>query len=108
MIWFVGRRSEVVNVAGSKVHPPVVEQVIRAVAGVREVRVSGLKSSLAGELVAAHVEPEQGIDRTDLRRAIVSTCREQLARHALPSVIEFHDRLAVTASGKLARDGSNP
>jgi acyl-CoA synthetase (AMP-forming)/AMP-acid ligase II len=102
-VFFVGRKSETINVGGQKVYPADVEQCIGGVPGVQQVRVSGMPSSLTGQLVKAEVEPVLGVDRETLRREILAACRGRLARHQSPASIEFVDHLPLSQSGKLSR-----
>lgn len=102
-VQFVGRRSETINVGGSKVLPARVEAVIRSVEGVADAHVRGAKSSMVGEVVAATVVPMPGFERAAVRTAILVACRSRLARHEVPAMVTFADALATTASGKVAR-----
>jgi acyl-CoA synthetase (AMP-forming)/AMP-acid ligase II len=88
---------------GRKVYPADVEQLIRAVPGVRQVRVFGMPSSITGQIVSAEVEPMADVDRADLQRRIFDACRQHLARHQLPRSIAFCGPLQLNASGKLPR-----
>jgi acyl-CoA synthetase (AMP-forming)/AMP-acid ligase II len=102
---FAGRKSDTINVGGMKVQPLVVEAVIRSVPGVVEVRVYGVKSSMTGQLVAAEVQPDPRIDAKPLRGKIMRRCREKLAKHAVPAIVQFVEQIAATAAGKLSRTG---
>jgi len=103
-VLFVGRKSSTINVGGNKVYPEMVEQTIRHIAGVREARVSALRSSLVGELVKAQIVPEGDvIDTADLEKRILAECRRELPKYQVPAVIEFRDKLATNLSGKLVR-----
>jgi acyl-CoA synthetase (AMP-forming)/AMP-acid ligase II len=104
-VWFVGRRSGTINVGGSKVYPEEVERVIRSVPGVGEVRVYGRRSAVTGEVVCADVRPCSACDASALESSILSVCRQRLARHKVPALVQFSTDIAVTPSGKLARDG---
>jgi len=105
-VLFVGRRSDTINVGGLKVHPLEVEEIIRTVEGVQEVRVHSVASSMVGELVTARLQPVEGIDREQLRAAVLSRCREKLPKHKVPARIGFVPRVATNAAGKLSRNGS--
>jgi acyl-CoA synthetase (AMP-forming)/AMP-acid ligase II len=50
-----GRKSEVINVGGEKVHPAEVESVIQELDNVRDVTVRGEKSAITGQIVTARV-----------------------------------------------------
>jgi acyl-CoA synthetase (AMP-forming)/AMP-acid ligase II len=102
-IYFVGRKSDTINVGGAKVYPADVERCIRSVPGVQQVRVYGMSSSLSGQLVAAEIQPIAPIDQEHLRADIMTACRQRLARHQVPAKITFCQQLPVAPSGKLTR-----
>ena len=102
-VFFVGRKTEMINVAGSKVCPIEVEKVIRAVPGVSDVRVFGKASSIAGELVACEIVPAPGQDQEALKRMVTRTCRTVLASHQHPRLIKFVERIDLSSAGKTLR-----
>ena len=104
---FAGRASDMINVGGNKVYPLLVEQAIREVPGVVDVRVFGQPSSIAGQLVACEVVPAPGEDRELLRAGILERCRAQLDRYQVPRVVQFVERLELTAAGKMQRAASS-
>jgi len=101
--YFVGRKSELINVGGFKVRPLDVEKVLRQVAGVAEVRVFSQPSSLVGELVACQIVPQAGVDSRELRERISSTALENLAPAERPRSIEIVEQIQLTSSGKVSR-----
>lgn len=102
-VHFVGRKSEMINVAGSKVYPIEVERVIRTISGVSDVRVFGKASSIAGELVACEIVAARGHDQGTLRESVTRTCRARLASPQQPRLIRFVDAIDLTAAGKTLR-----
>jgi acyl-CoA synthetase (AMP-forming)/AMP-acid ligase II len=102
-VYFVGRKTEMINVAGSKVFPIEVERVIRVVPGVSDVRVFGRASSIAGELVACEIVAAPNQDRETLRSLIVRTCLASLASHQQPRIIKLVDRIDLSSAGKTLR-----
>ncbi len=102
-VYFVGRKSEMINVAGNKVYPIEVERTIRDIPGVFDVRVFGKASSIAGELVACEVVAADHQDQNALRDAIMRTCRTRLAAHQLPRVVKFVECVALSTAGKTVR-----
>jgi acyl-CoA synthetase (AMP-forming)/AMP-acid ligase II len=102
-ILFIGRKSETINVGGMKVYPSDVEQCIRLVPEVRDVRVFPVSSSITGQLVSAEIQPAPGANRVTLQAQILQICRQRLARHQVPTSIRFRDTLPLTESGKRAR-----
>jgi acyl-CoA synthetase (AMP-forming)/AMP-acid ligase II len=106
--YFVGRRDGVINVGGLKVHPEEIEGVINRHPRVRMSLVRARKSPLVGALVVADVVLEMSPDSAagqdrGLKSEILELCREALPRHKVPTAIKFVNRLAVAASGKVAR-----
>ena len=97
---FVGRRTEVINVGGNKVHPLAVEQVVRAVPCVADVRVYARKSSLAGFLIACEIVVEPGTEPESVRRDVQRHCAEQLASHQRPRFLEVVPAIHLSGAGK--------
>lgn len=85
----LGRKSEIINVGGSKVSPADVESVLLELPNIQDAVVFGAPNAVTGQVVAARVnlvapeEPEQ------LRSRIRAECRKRLARHQIPVVIEI-------------------
>ena len=95
-----GRVSPFVNVAGRKVQPAEVEQVLRELAGVVDVRVIGIADARRGEQLAAFL-----VMRT-ARPSIVELrrfCASRLASYKIPRLFLFPDRIPLTPRGKTDR-----
>jgi acyl-CoA synthetase (AMP-forming)/AMP-acid ligase II len=107
-VYFVGRLTDTINVGGNKVHPVEVERVLRAVPGVADVRVFAKRSSIAGELVACHVVPDEGIDIEQLRKRLMTICLDHLNSFQRPRAIEFVSEIALESSGKMSRSAVQP
>lgn len=105
-IRFRGRKSEVINVGGTKVHPLPLEERISGVEGVRAVRVYGRPNPLVGAVVAVDVVPEGDVDEGDLRGAIRSACAD-LPRPWQPRVVQVVAELAMV-QGKIVRGSAEP
>ncbi len=102
-IRFVGRRSDIINVGGNKVHPVVVEQVVRSTQGVADTRVYAQRSSLAGQLVACEIAVEPWHDPEQVRRSVQRRCLEELAAHERPRIIEIVSAITLSAAAKKLR-----
>jgi acyl-CoA synthetase (AMP-forming)/AMP-acid ligase II len=100
-IRFRGRKSEVINVGGTKVHPLPIEELISVVDGVRAVRVHGRPNPLVGAVVAVDVVPDGEVDEAALKDAVRSACAD-LPRPWQPRVVRVVDELA-TVQGKIVR-----
>lgn len=102
-VYFLGRASGSINVGGNKVNPEEVENLIRQIDGVIDVRVFGKKSSMLGQIVAAEVVAEADIDRQELKRVLIQRCRSVLDSWQVPAFISFVQELTETAAGKRER-----
>lgn len=91
-----GRVSSFVNVAGRKVQPQEVEAVLRAAAGVLDVRVVGAPDPLRGEQLVACVVCAGEHDGTRLRQH----CAARLAPFKVPRRYLFLDAIPLTERGK--------
>jgi len=98
-IALIGRASDLINIAGKKVNPREVEQVILQIDGVRQVKVYGEPAGARGEVVAAAVVAGPEITH-DLVRAF---CRERLSSHKVPRIVKLIERIPVDERGKIRR-----
>jgi len=97
----IGRADTIINVGAKKVHPAEIENVLRAMPGVREAFVLGV--------------PAQGDERTIVRAfvacdpasityaAVSSWCRERLSGHKVPRSIVRLESIPKNARGKVDR-----
>jgi len=100
---FVGRASDLINVGGDKVAPLVVEQTVREVPGVRDVRVFAQASSLAGQLVACQLVAAPDWPAEEVRQAVAAHCRDKLPPTHRPRVIHLVPQVSLTDSHKTSR-----
>jgi acyl-coenzyme A synthetase/AMP-(fatty) acid ligase len=100
---FVGRRTELINVGGNKVHPLRVEQVVCRIPGVAEARVYSKTSSLVGQMVACEFVASEGFDAQAVKDAVLTCCREQLAPHERPRFVEPVAQIRLSEAGKKLR-----
>lgn len=102
-ITFLGRKSELINVAGLKVYPAEVESFLLAQPGVSEALVSGEPNVLVGNTVVAQVvtstdEPE----RVFIQR-LRAECKKKLPRYMVPSRIHVVKQLYYSRQFKKSR-----
>ena len=93
--------SSFVNVAGRKVQPAEVEQVLRAMPGIADVRVLAAADPRRGEQIVACIVAEQGAVAMPL--AVRRFCAARLAPHKIPRAIVFVDAIPLTPRGKTDR-----
>lgn len=102
-VLFLGRLSSRINVGGEKVYPEEIESIIRQVPGVADARVSGLASTIVGQLVQAEVVPADGADTAELSQRISEFCRGRLDGFKRPRIISFVETLASPDTMKISR-----
>lgn len=88
---FRGRRSELINVGGTKVHPAEVESVLLQMDNVEDAVVFGEPNPITGRAVAARIRLRQPEELRALRRRIRTFCRDRLAPYKVPVRIELAD-----------------
>ena len=100
-LYFVGRKDDIIKSRGEKVSPKEVENVLYALAGVREAAVVGVPDPILGMAVKAivAVAPEAGIEPDD----VIRHCRQHLEDFMVPKLVEFRHELPKTESGKISR-----
>jgi len=101
-----GRKHDTINVAGFKVYPIEIEQVLLSRREVGEAAVFGANDERMGQVVHAWVTPAPG-RRIDVQR-LLDHCATQLAAYKVPRRIGVVDRLPRTSVGKLARNTLAP
>jgi acyl-coenzyme A synthetase/AMP-(fatty) acid ligase len=101
---FVGRRNDIINVGGMKVHPEAVEAVINQHPAVSMSRVSSRRNPITGAIVIADIVLGPSHDAgDDVREEIMNLCRHKLARHQIPVSLRVVSCLPIAESGKLVR-----
>ncbi|WP_116248327.1 class I adenylate-forming enzyme family protein [Nocardiopsis sp. FIRDI 009] len=99
----LGRRSELINVAGLKVYPNEVESVILEVPNVADVTVFGRKNPVTGQVVQARVKPVDGNAATDLEKAVLKHCGDRLEDYKVPVRVEISEEAHHSNRFKKAR-----
>ena len=98
---FKSRKNELINVGGYKVNPGEVENVLRAIDGVKQVLVYGRANSVLGSVLCADIQLEDSSELTnvDIKKALTS----QLQDFKIPRRIKFVEQFELTRTGKLKR-----
>jgi long-chain acyl-CoA synthetase len=94
-----GRKKLLIEVAGHKVDPIEVEDVVLAHPKVREAVVVGVSAAGGEQSVKAVIVP----DDTCGDREVIAFCRERLAGFKVPQVIEFREEIPRSPLGKVLR-----
>ena len=98
-IALTGRVSELINIAGKKVNPREVEQIILQIDGVRQVKVYGEPAGARGDVVAAAIVANPGVTR----EAVRAFCQERMSSHKVPRIVKLIDSMPVDDRGKITR-----
>ena len=93
-----GRSSDLINVAGKKVHPAEIEAEILRCEGVREAVVFGRESARRNQEVAACV-----VAKGLTERELLAHCRARLSSWQVPRRIYFVEAIPVNERGKTSR-----
>jgi long-chain acyl-CoA synthetase len=101
-LYIVGRKKEMIKVAGEIVFEPEVESAIHKHPEVAEVAVIGVADELRGEVPKAFValKPESKVTEEELRYF----CRQHLAHFKIPHYFEFTDVLPKNRVGKIDKE----
>jgi long-chain acyl-CoA synthetase len=83
----LGRKSEIINVGGEKVHPAEVEEVLMGLSNVRDVAVTSEPNPITGQMVRASFNLLEGEDPAAFRRRVREFCAGKLAPYKIPAKI---------------------
>jgi acyl-CoA synthetase (AMP-forming)/AMP-acid ligase II len=101
-LYIIGRKKEMIKVAGEIVFEPDIEAAIHKHSDVAEVAVIGVSDKLRGEVPKAFVVLKDGskVSEEDLRYF----CREHLAHFKIPHYFEFAISLPKNRTGKVDKE----
>jgi long-chain acyl-CoA synthetase len=100
-VFIVDRVKDMINVAGFKVWPAEVEQVLYRHPAVREVAIYGVSDPVKGEAVRAAIVLRDGAAVTG--EEIIAFCRERMAVYKAPAAVELVRELPKSATGKILK-----
>ncbi len=95
-----GRSKLIIEVAGHKVDPYEIEEVLAAHPAVAEAVVVGIPDPRTGEQRLKAVIVKSADESGD---ALIRYCRERLASQKVPNVVEFRSEIPKSATGKILR-----
>ncbi len=88
LLYFVGRKKEIIRRMGENISSAEVEAVLRGHPQVVEAAVIPVPDTLRGEEVKAYVQLKPGVTMTP--QEVVDYCKSKLAPYKVPRYIEFH------------------
>lgn len=101
----LGRRSELINVAGEKVYPNEVESVLLEIANIAEATVSGRPNPVTGMVVEATIRLVEDEDEAVVRRRVRQHCRKRLEPFKVPAVVQISHAAQHSERFKKIRSG---
>lgn len=104
--YFVERKRGMMKVAGHKVFPLEIEQVLLDHPQIQEAAVISAKDRLRGEVPKAFIVPKNGVDLTE--KEVLLFCKEHLAHYKLPRMVEIRGSLPKIGSGKINKKALQP
>ena len=97
---FISRKNEMINVGGYKVNPGEVEETIRKIEGIQDVRVFAKSNSVLGNIICCEVvKTSDEIDEVSIR----SFLQSKLQEFKIPRIIKFTNQITTTRTGKIKR-----
>jgi long-chain acyl-CoA synthetase len=101
-IKLVGRKSDIINVGGKKVHPNEVEEVLNTIENIEESICVGVSDpqNILGEVVMAYLKGKPDLVDIENIKKIISS---KLESYKCPVDYKWIDKLPKTDSGKLKR-----
>ena len=100
-LFLQGRYDEIINIAGEKVSPHEIEDVVKKLSGIEDVVVFGINHEIFGQTIKMNIVKTKNseIDKAQ----ILSYCIKNLEKHKIPSKIEFVDEIPKSNYGKVKR-----
>jgi long-chain acyl-CoA synthetase len=100
-LYLVDRLTDMINMAGFKIWPREVEEILYRHPAVRECAVVGVGDSVKGEIAKAFVVLHPGPPPGEAE--LVAYCRQHLATYKVPRRYAFVDELPKSPSGKILK-----
>lgn len=100
-LYFVDRKNSMMKVAGLKVYPSEIEQVLISHPNIKEVAVVGSPDGLKGEIPKSIIVSKDG--QTLTRDEILLFCKGSLPNYKIPKIVEFRNELPKMSNGKINR-----
>jgi len=88
-IRILGRKSELINVGGEKVHPTEIENVLLQFPHIKDVTVSGRANPVTGQVVAAKITLLHAEGSDQLKQKVRKFCQARLEPYKVPVIIDI-------------------
>lgn len=103
--FITGRLKELIIRGGVNIAPLEIDEVLMSIPEIKSAIAVGFDNDWYGEEVGALVLLKENIAQSDdIKRKIISHCREKLPAYKSPKVVVFTDSIPVTSTGKYQRN----
>ena len=102
-LYITGRKKELIIMAGEKIAPYEIEEVIRQHPAVLLTAVIGVKDPQRGEVPVAFIQLEPGLVEKPTAQDIRAFVRQRLAPYKMPRDVYFMDDLPRSPAGKILK-----
>ena len=96
-----GRIKDMIIRGGENIYPKEIEEFLYTHPAVKDVQVIGVPSEAYGEEIMACIILKEGYNPT--QDEIKDFVRSKMAKHKVPSYVDFVDSFPLTASGKIQK-----
>lgn len=97
----VDRKKEMIIAGGFNIYPREVEEPLYEHPGIKEAVAVGLPDPYRGETVKVYIVLKEGERVTE--QEIIDFCKQRMAKHKVPTLVEFRQGLPKTLVGKVLR-----
>lgn len=98
-IFIKSRKDNMIIRSGMNIYPSEIENVIKQDNRIEEALAFGVQSELVGQKIVLNIVAKEQIDNNE----IFNLCNQHLPTYQMPDVIDFVDKIAHNASGKVVR-----
>lgn len=102
-IKILGRISDIINVAGQKVFPVEVENIILQMPEVEDVMVYGENNPITGQIVAARIKSRIDLSSIEMKKRIKEFCKNSLSAYKIPVRVKVDEELNYSVRYKKIR-----
>jgi acyl-CoA synthetase (AMP-forming)/AMP-acid ligase II len=99
-MYLTARNKEFIKIAGKRVSPKEIEEVIVSFPGVVDCTIETIYDEVTGEAVKATVVLATAVENNITDDILKSHCAGKLAFHKVPKYIEFAEEIKVSSTGK--------
>ncbi|WP_179377073.1 class I adenylate-forming enzyme family protein [Winogradskyella wichelsiae] len=99
-IYIIGRKKEIIKIAGKRVSPKEIEEVILSIPNIIDCTITSFDDDLLGEAIQATVILNKSIHEDKMRKHILEICSKQLSLYKIPKKVIFKEAMETSVTGK--------